>query len=384
MTNPQLGIAVVGCGTIGQTHLATAEQLDDLAVVALVDPFEGASTAFADRLEAHGRPRPRTYIELADALSDPLVDLVAVATPTGLHIEQGLEVLAADKHLILEKPLGVDLARAGEIEEAATAAAQRGVVASVISQHRFDPSSQIVAEAVASGKFGRLTSAVASLAWWRSQGYYDSGDWRGTWAMDGGGALMNQGIHTLDLLLWYMGKPIEVYAHTRLLAHERVEIEDTAVATIVFESGALAAVHATTAAYPALTAKIQLMGSAGSAIIDGDELTYFHVSRENDDVGAMGLGGGGNQAAQVLGLAKAPSVDTVTDPTADHAGHTRQYRDVLRAITEGTSPGVTVSDAMSALATIRAVYISSTLGHPVLYEDVISGKYNDLTVRTGR
>jgi len=272
MSTIQLGVAIVGCGTIGRTHVAAVDEFEELKVVALVDEINSASAALADAIEAQGKPRPTTYVKLADALADPAVGLVVVATPSGLHIEQGLAVLAADKHLIIEKPLDVDLSRAQEIETAALAAAERGVVASVISQHRFDPASQIVAKALASDRFGQLTSAVVSIAWWRSQGYYDAGDWRGTWAMDGGGALMNQGVHTVDLLLWFMGRPVEIYAHTGLLAHERMEVEDTAVATIVFESGALAVLHATTSAYPALTARLQLMGSAGSAVIDGDEL----------------------------------------------------------------------------------------------------------------
>ena len=384
MSTIQLGVAIVGCGTIGRTHVAAVDEFEELKVVALVDEINSASAALADALEAQGKPRPTSYVKLADALADPAVGLVVVATPSGLHIEQGLAVLAADKHLIIEKPLDVDLSRAQEIETAAVAAAERGVVASVISQHRFDPASQIVAKALASDRFGQLTSAVVSIAWWRSQGYYDAGDWRGTWAMDGGGALMNQGVHTVDLLLWFMGRPVEIYAHTGRLAHERMEVEDTAVATIVFESGSLAVLHATTCAYPALTARLQVMGSAGSAVIDGDELTYFHAAAPGEDVGPMGLGGGGNQAAEVLGLMEAPREIVVKDPTTYPAGHVRQYEDILRAIHSGAEPGVRVSDAVLALAAVRAVYVSSTLGRPVLFDDVVAGKYNNVKVRTGK
>jgi UDP-N-acetyl-2-amino-2-deoxyglucuronate dehydrogenase len=384
MSTDQLGVAIVGCGTIGRTHAAAVDEFDALKVVALADEIKSASAALAEAIEALGKPRPTTYVKLADTLADPAVELVVVATPSGLHIEQGLAVLAAGKHLIIEKPLDVDLTRAQEIETAALAAAERGVVVSVISQHRFDPASQIIAKALASDRFGQLTSAIVSVAWWRSQGYYDAGDWRGTWAMDGGGALMNQGVHTVDLLLWFMGRPVEIYAHTGLLAHERMEVEDTAVATIVFESGALAVLHATTCAYPALTARLQLMGSAGSAVIDGDELTYFHAADADEDVGPMGLGGGGNQAAEVLGLMEAPREIVVKDPTTYPAGHVRQYRDILRAIHSGAEPGVRVSDALLALAAVRAVYISSTLGRPVLFDDVVAGKYNNIKVRTGK
>ncbi|HWU45543.1 MAG TPA: Gfo/Idh/MocA family oxidoreductase [Humibacter sp.] len=382
MSTKEWGVAILGCGTIGGTHAASVAEFDELQLVALVDEIEAAAVALADRVEAEGRPRPAVYPALADALADPAVELVVVATPSGLHIEQGLAVLAAGKHLIIEKPLDVDLRRAQEIEAAALAAAENGVVASVISQHRFDPASQIVARAAADGRFGRVTSAIASVAWWRSQGYYDSGDWRGTWAMDGGGALMNQGVHTVDLLLWFLGRPVEIYARTALLAHDRLEVEDTAVATVAFESGALAVLHATTAAYPSLTVRVQVMGSAGSAVIDGDELAYFHAAETGEDAGPMGLGGGGNRAAEELGSAEVRVDEAVKDPTTYPAGHVRQYADVLRAITEGGAPGVRVTDAVHALAAVRAVYLSATLGQPVLFDDVLAGRYDEVAVRT--
>lgn len=382
MNTRTYGVAIVGCGNIGRTHAATVEELDNLNIVALVDEMAPAATALADSLESKGDPRPATYTTLAEALTDPAVDLVVIATPSGLHIEQGLAVLAADKHLIIEKPLDVDLTRAQEIETAAIAAQDRGIVSSVISQHRFDPASQIVSKAVTGQRFGRLTSAIASVGWWRSQEYYDSGDWRGTWAMDGGGALMNQGVHTVDLLLWFMGTPVQIHAHTRLLAHERMEVEDTAVATIVFESGALAVLHATTAAYPSVTVRVQVMGNAGSAVIDSDELTYFHAADSGEKAGPFGLDGGGNQATTELSALAPPR--TLKDASTNPAGHIRQYEDVLQAIENGTNPGVRITDAVLALATIRAVYISSTIEETVLFEDVLAGKYNDITVRTGK
>ena len=126
------------------------------------------------------------------------------------------------------------------------------------------------------GNLGRITSAIASHAWWRGQSYYDSGDWRGTWAMDGGGATMNQTVHTIDLMVSILGVPVEVFAYTACLAHERIEVEDTAVAVVKFDSGALGIIHATTAAYPGLDASLRIFGSKGSAVISDDELIYLH------------------------------------------------------------------------------------------------------------
>lgn len=377
-----LKVAITGCGVIGRTHAVALQEFPGASIVALVDAIPDAAVALADFIEKSGRPRPSVHESIADAFAAEDIDLVALATPSGLHIQQGLEVLAAGKHVVIEKPLDVDLSRAQEIEAAANEAARRGVVASVISQHRFDQASVAVADAVAKGRFGRLTSAIASVAWWRGQGYYDSGDWRGTWSMDGGGALMNQGVHTVDLLLWFMGRPVEIHAHTARLAHERIEVEDTAVATVTFENGGLAVLHATTAAYPGLTVRVQLMGSEGSAVVDNDQLHYFHSKDAGGPSADMGLQGGGNQAQEEL--AKYPAEDyEAKDPTVYPAGHIRQYRDILGAITEGRQPGVTVSDAVNALATVRAVYVSATLNQAVLFDDVLAGKYNDLEVRTG-
>lgn len=377
-----LKVAITGCGVIGRTHAVALQEFPEVGIVALVDAIPEAAESLADFIEANGRPRPAVHTSLGDAFAAADIDLVALATPSGLHIQQSLEVLAAGKHVVIEKPLDVDLSRAQEIEAAATEAARRGVVASVISQHRFDQASVAVADAVAKGRFGRLTSAIASVAWWRGQNYYDSGDWRGTWTMDGGGALMNQGVHTVDLLLWFMGRPVEIHAHTARLAHERIDVEDTAVATVTFENGGMAVLHATTAAYPGLTVRIQLMGSEGSAVVDNDQLQYFHSKDSGGASADMGLQGGGNQAREEL--AKYPEEDyEAKDPTVYPAGHIRQYRDILGAIAEGRRPGVTVSDAVNALATVRAVYVSATLNQAVLFEDVLAGKYNDLEVHTG-
>ncbi|WP_427173431.1 Gfo/Idh/MocA family protein [Arthrobacter sp. 92] len=380
--NEILNVAITGCGVIGRTHAAALQEFPQTRIVALVDAIPDAAQSLADYIEQTGRPRPAVFTTISAALAGADIDLVALATPSGLHIEQGLEVLAAGKHVVIEKPLDVDLKRAQEIEAAAQAAARNGVVASVISQHRFDQSSLAVSEALAAGRLGRLTSAIASVAWWRSQDYYDSGDWRGTWSMDGGGALMNQGVHTVDLLLWFMGRPVEINARTARLAHDRIEVEDTAVATVTFENGGLAVLHATTAAYPGLTVRVQVMGSEGSAVVDNDRLEYFHASDASSERSNMGLQGGGNQAGQEL--AKYPAEDyEAKDPTTYPAGHVRQYRDILEAIAQRRAPGVTVSDAVNALAAVRAVYVSATLNQPVMFEDVLAGKYNDLEVRTG-
>ena len=154
----------------------------------------------------------------------------------GLHGALAIEALAAGKDVIIEKPAEITGQRTDEIIAAQQAS---GRLVTVISQHRFDPATEVTIEAITKGELGRLTSGIASIDWWRGQTYYDSGDWRGTWELDGGGALMNQGVHTVDLLVATLGRPVEVFAYTGTLAHERIEVEDVAVGVVRFESGAL-------------------------------------------------------------------------------------------------------------------------------------------------
>ena len=213
-----------------------------------------------------------------------------------------------------------------------------------------------------------MTSGSASISWWRSQAYYDSAPWRGTWAMDGGGVLMNQGIHTIDLLVWFLGKPVEVFAWTGLLAHERIEVEDTAVATIRFASGALGVINGTTCAYPGLNARVQIHGDRGSAIIDDDNLVYFHAAGDGDVVPDLGAGSPGNQGEAVLSA----QVTSAGPRTAglERTSHTTQYQDFLTSVAGGHPPLVTVAEATRTLAVIRAIYESAQAGRPVTVADV--------------
>ncbi|MEY9931030.1 UDP-N-acetyl-2-amino-2-deoxyglucuronate dehydrogenase [Catenulispora sp. GP43] len=411
-----IGVAIVGAGTIGLIHAEAVRRHPRLHVAAIIDPdaaarrklvehignaaeadeaaeaAEPAETAetpeAAEAAKAVGAPAPDSanpsrslapaeFASLAEALAAGGIDLVAVCVPSGLHAAAVAEALAAGVHVLVEKPVDVSLPQARRLAALAERAARRGVLCSVVSQHRFDPAAAVVAAAVAEGRMGRVTSAVASVAWWRGQDYYDSAPWRGTRALDGGGALMNQGVHTVDLLAWLLGRPVEVSAHTALLAHEAIEVEDVATATIRFASGALAVLHATTAAYPGLSVRLQIHGSRGSAVLHDDQLEYFHVARHGGGTTAGPYGGAepDNQAADVV-----PASELRGHPKAADAmvvGHLRQYQDVAEAIETGRPPGVTVQDGLMAVAIVRAVYVSSALGRPVDINALLNGDYDD-------
>lgn len=344
-----LRFAVVGCGVIGPLHARAIDALPGrAAVVAAVDVRAEAAAALAGQYGAE----PMT--SLGQALARPDVDAVAVCTPSGMHVDVAVEALRAGKHVVVEKPVDVGVEAAARLAEAQRAA---GTTVTVISQHRFDPASQVVHEAVADGRLGRITSGLTSIALWRSQKYYDSGDWRGTWALDGGGALMNQGVHQIDLLVWMLGQPVEVNATTACLAHEDIEVEDTGVATIRFASGALGVVHGTTAAYPGISNRVQVHGSQGSAVIEEDRLAYFHAATPGQQAPDYGAGTSSNQAQEVL-----PGGG---DPGTSVDAHARQYADFLDAVEHGRDPVVTVAEAARTLAVVTSIYRSAREGRAV-------------------
>lgn len=374
---------IMGCGIIGKHHAQVISRHPAFTVTALVDPHSANTTEVADSVVADGGTRPTSYPSLQTALASGQVDLAVVCTPSGYHIDHAEQALAAKVGVVIEKPLDVSVARGRQFAHAATQAAEQGLLVSVISQHRFDPGSMQLRHTLDQGGFGRLTSAVATMAWYRSQQYYDSGDWRGTWALDGGGAIMNQGVHTVDLLRWFCGRPVEIFAHTARLAHDGIEVEDTATATVSFESGALAAIHGTTAAYPGLTARVQVHGELGSAIVDNDELTYFHAGDGQVSDNLREAKTVDNQAAH-LRSSDTAFTSTRNEPDAFLAGHLRQYDDLAAALSDNRPPLVTVDEALLSLALVRSLYVSATLGGPVRFDDVLEGRYDDLTATVTR
>ena len=262
---------------IGTIHGAVIGELADrIDLVAVVDHHPDR----AERLAAERGGK--AFTSLTDALAAVEIDVVSVCTPTGRHGEVAIQALEAGKHVIIEKPAEITVAKTDEIIEAQRKA---GTQVAVISQHRFDKSTEIALAAIEKGELGRLTTGIASIDWWRGQSYYDSGDWRGTWELDGGGALMNQGVHTVDLLVATMGRPVEVFAYTGTLAHQRIEVEDAAVAVVRFENGALGVLHATSSAYPGLSARLQVHGDQGSIVIDNDLLTFIHTTPQGSQRG---------------------------------------------------------------------------------------------------
>ena len=283
-------------------------------------------------------------------LAHPGLDVVCVCTPSGAHLDPAVRAARLGKHVVVEKPLEVTVPRCDAIIRACD---ESGVRLCSIFPSRFSAANLALKGAIDSGRFGRLTMGDTHVKWWRTQDYYDSGKWRGTWALDGGGALMNQAIHNVDLLQWLMGEVESVQAMTALLAHDRIEVEDTAVAAIRFRSGALGVIEAATSAYPGLLKRTEIHGEHGSARVEQDDITLWSFRDEQP----------GDLEKRVV---KAPSTGGAADPRAiGHAGHRDQLVDFLRAIDAGTPAQVDGREGRKAVEIIRAIYHSSRTGSTV-------------------
>lgn len=354
-TSTRPRFAIVGAGVIGKEHGKVMSQLDDrLELVAVVD-------VELDRAEALAAERGgKAFASLTEALEATDIDVVSVCTPTGRHGVVAIEALEAGKHVVIEKPAEVTTDKTDAI---IAAQKQAGTLVTVISQHRFDPATEVVLQAIQDGRLGRVTSGIAAVDWWRSQSYYDSGDWRGTWELDGGGAMMNQGVHTVDLLIAALGRPVEVFAYTGTLAHDRVETEDVATAVVKFESGALGMVHASTSVYPGLSARLQVHGDHGSAVIDNDQLAYIHLASEDAPEGAGIPPDADNQVGDHATVTEAVAAGRNPGQLSD--AHRLQYLNVLGALAGTEQLRVDLATNRQAIAVITGAYESARTGRPV-------------------
>lgn len=342
------GFGIIGCGMIANFHAKAIADVKGAKLVACFDTF----TASADKLAAtYGC---KAYHKLEDMLADPKVHAVTIGTPSGAHMDPAVLAAKAGKHVIVEKPLEITLKRCDAIIDAC---AKAGVKCATIFPSRFHHASREMKKAVEGNRFGRLTMGDAYVKWFRTQQYYDGGKWRGTWELDGGGALMNQAIHSVDLLTWLMGPVVEIRAQWGTLAHERIAVEDTAVATLRFANGALGVVEATTAAYPGYLKKIELHGSEGSACMEEEDLVKWDFAKPTKN----------DKKVQESMLSKKSTGGGAGDPTAiGHHGHALQFQDLYDAVKKGRDPAVDGKEGRRSVEIILGIYKAAESGKPVL------------------
>jgi predicted dehydrogenase len=331
-------VALIGAGNISGTHARAAAAVPDVVVAAVY----GANPEKTAQLAAtYGA---RAYESLEACLAHRPLDGVIIGSPSGLHAAQGIAAAERGLHVLVEKPIDVTLERA----DALIAAADRADVRlGVLFQDRAQPPFVALRQALASGRLGRPLLASARVPWYRPPEYYSRSKWRGTWALDGGGALMNQGIHTVDLLHWLIGPVRRVSARTATLRHQ-IEVEDTVMAVLECASGALATYEATTAAYPGYPRRLELSTTEGTVVV------------ENSDVIAVdGVDGAGDLLSRAPSSTNAAESSPVVD---DVRGHRRPIEDFVDAVRVGRAPACDGREARHSLALALAMYESARAG----------------------
>ena len=341
-----MNFGIIGTGMIAAFHARALAEIEGAHLIACL----GTAPARADRFAlAHGCT---AYCDINRFLSHPGLDAVTVCTPSGAHLEGAAAAARAGKHVIVEKPLEITTERCDAIIEACDRA---GVLLCGIFPSRFHETSRAIKSAVDAGRFGKLTMGNAYVKWWRDQSYYDECAWKGTRALDGGGALMNQSIHAIDLLSWFMGPVAEVQGLTGTLGHDRIEVEDSAAAVLRFESGAIGVIQGSTAVWPGFLKRIEVSGLSGSAIIEEEDLIFWRFREESPSDGALRtrLAGGTHTGGGA------------SDPNAiGHHGHRLQFEDFIAAVQEGRKPLVDGVEARKSVSIIRAIYESAAIGKP--------------------
>lgn len=333
---------IIGCGAISSVHAQAITSLHNAELVAVADVAPEKAGKISSQFGGDAYEDYRRLIARGD------IDIVNICVPSGIHGKAAIDTMKAGKHVIVEKPIDVNIETADEMIRVS---GETGRKLAVVSQHRFDPSSVAVSQAVEQGRFGRLLLGNAYVKWHRTQAYYDSGEWRGTWALDGGGALINQSIHTIDLLQWIMGPVESIVAYAATLAHD-IEVEDVAAASVRFQNGAVGSIEGTTLAYPGLSARLEVYGENGSAIIDNDELVHwsFRDKHPEDDT--------------ILGALKGADVSALTR-TLTFPSHARQFADMIAAVEEDRAPAVDGLEGRKALEIVLAVYEAVRQERPV-------------------
>jgi predicted dehydrogenase len=340
-----LRTGIVGCGSIAAAHATALAEIPESDFSASCDVDQTRAQALAEK---HGVPH--VFTDFRELFASGTVDAVCVCTPHPSHAAIVLAAADAGVHVLVEKPIAAELAEADVMVEAAERA---GITFGGIFQRRFWPAAQRLRQAIDEGVFGRLTMAECQIRLWRPREYFARDAWRGKWATEGGGALMNQGIHIIDLMQWFMGPAVEIYAKYGTLQHaDFIDVEDTVVATIVFANGALGTIQAATTIFPELGFRVA---------VHGDSHAYASIwERPEGTEGVFDIWGVDGQAEHIDMLVP----DRPTTPGFPDF-HWLQIQEFLQAILAGREPAVTGAEARKALEIILAIYESSRTGRPV-------------------
>lgn len=331
--------AIIGCGMIANFHATAISRIPEAELTGVFEDHSASAQLFLESWPV------KLFSSLDELCASGEVDAVCVCTPSGLHTAQAVRVMEAGKHLVVEKPMSLSLADADKL---ISTAKRTGVKVCVISQFRFSDAVHEIRRALDAGAFGTVVSGSLSMKYFRSHEYYASSGWRGTWAMDGGGCLMNQGIHGIDVYRYLMGPVRTITALTKTQTR-RVEVEDSAVAILEFESGAVGTLEGSTTCCPGYPRRIEICGDQGSVVLEEDSILRWDlpipcalpVGREAKNVAA-------------------------SDPKAINVdGHVKQISNLVDAILRRVPLMADAASGRPPLEIILAVYESSRTGKPV-------------------
>jgi predicted dehydrogenase len=327
-------IGIIGAGNISRTHARAALDIPGVEVAGYWSRSHERASAMASEFGG------RAFVTLDELVAHQPMNFVIVGTPSGLHAEHAMAAAGRGLHVLVEKPLDVSTERVDRLLEECE---QHGVTIGVIFQDRTAPHLAWLRDRIAAGDLGRLLQISAELRWYRPPEYYAESLWRGTWALDGGGALMNQGAHTVDLLLWLGGDVDHVSATMRTALHS-IEVEDTAVAFLEFDNGAVGTLEVTTAAYPGFPRRITVTGSEGTILVEGDRVATIALRRDVPPPPTQSV----NQ-----------NPSTSSPVVSDVTGHRRVIADFVEALQAGRAPLCDGREGRRSVALIEAAYASA-------------------------
>jgi predicted dehydrogenase len=330
-------VGILGGGNISDTHARAALGIPGVTIAAVY----GANREKAGRLaQAYGGT---VYDDLDRFLDHRPLDIVAIGSPSGLHADQAIAAIGRGLHVLSEKPLDVTAAK---VDSVIAAAERGGVKVGVFFQDRLKPDIAAMKALIAGGRLGTPIFAAGHVRWYRPPEYYGASRWRGTWELDGGGALMNQAIHTVDVLQWLFGPVAQVGARTATRLHP-IKVEDTAAAVLEFESGALGIIEATTSSYPGYARRVDVSGSEGTLILEGDRLVATDLRGTDHATTAP---------------PEPPPENAASATVSDSVPHQRIFEDFIRAIRANAVPVCDAREARPSVAIIEAIYRSARNG----------------------
>lgn len=335
---------IIGTGTISHTHAKAIKSINQAELIGCYDTIQKKSDEFA---KLYGC---KSFSSIEELLKKD-IDVIDVCTPSGLHMEVALKAIAAGKNLLVEKPMEINKEKCQLIVQAAKKA---NVSMATIYPCRFYRATKLIRKALDHNRFGEISLISASLRAFRSKAYYENSGWRGTWKLDGGGALMNQSIHMVDLLYLFGGDISEVYAHAGIRGHEHIEVEDSAVATILYASGAMGVIEATTSSYPGTGKTIQISGMKGSVELCDEEITKWSFEDKEE----------GDQEIIDEYLNKKTTFSPVGyEPNI--VGHREQIINFITSLDKKINPDVSFEEGIYSVNVINSIYESARLHKPI-------------------